>query len=352
MSIRVGFRSSHSAFIIALSLLVAAVTAQAQEGCFVERGRSEMEHITKVAVSGRLVASLQRGSWYTRPTVRVAEIRPQGITEVGSWKPVWNVADIAIDAATAFVAADGGLFALDLTDPANPTELSFVDLIDAQHLAMDSNHAYVATTGVSGNGWFDIVDTSDPAASQRVGGIYWPRPDPPKYAIDSAGPMAVIADSVGLLVLDIEDAANPVEVGRWNKAEARDVALVGDHLAVATFAEWAHPGEFGITVVDLSDPSQPTPVGSWTAPSEVLSVAEYGGAVVAGTESDGLYLIDLGDPANPSQIDRFQDLGMGADDLATAWPSIAASNLIAGTAVLGLHRSCQPPRQPSSRVTP
>lgn len=352
MSERVRIRSSHLALLPIIIVLAAAVPGQAAEGCFVERGRTQMVNITKVAVSGRLVTSLQRGSWDTRPTVRVAEIRPQGTIEVGSWKPIWNVADIALEAATAFVAADGGLFALDLTDPANPTQLSFIDLIDSQHLAIDSNRAYIATTGVSGNGWFDIVDTSDPTAIQRIGGIFWPRPDPPKYAIDASGATAVVADQVGLLVLDIDDPVNPVEIGRWNHAEARDVALVGDHLAVATFAAWAHPGEFGITVFDLSDPSDPTPVGTWTAPSEVLSVAEYGGAVVVGTETDGLFLIDIEDPANPRQIDRYQNLGMGAEDLATAWPSIAASNVESGTAVLGLHRSCQPPRQPSSRIGP
>jgi len=352
MSFRFRVRLNRLALLLFVCLLMVAVPGEVSESCFVERGRTQMVNITKVAVSGRLVTSLQRGSWDTRPTVRVAEISPFGTIEVGSWKPVWNVADIALEANTAFVAADGGLFALDLSDPFNPTELSFIDLIDSQHLAVVSNIAFIATTGVSGNGWFDVVDTSDPTAMERIGGIYWPRPDPPKYALDARGDTVVIADQRGLLILDVEDALNPIEVGRWNYAEARDVVLVGDHHAVAAFAAWAHPGEFGITVVDLSDPSDPTPVGTWTAPSEVLSVAEYGGAVVIGTKSDGVFLIDIEDPVNPRQIDHLQELGMGAGDLATAWPSIAASNVDFGTAVLGLHPSCQPPRHPSSRLTP
>jgi hypothetical protein len=334
------------------SLLMMTIPVQAAEGCFVERGRTQMVNITKVAVSGRLVTSVQRGSWDTRPTVRVAEIGSYGIIEVGNWKPVWNVADIALEAATAFVAADGGLFALDLTDPVNPIELSFIDLNDSQHLAVDSGRAFIATTGVSGNGWFDVVDISDPSTTQRIGGIFWPRPDLLKYAIDARGDTVVIADQNGLLVVNVNNAANPVEVGRWSHAEARDVALIGDHHAVVTFSAWAHPGEFGITVVDLSDPSDPTPVGSWTAPSEVLSVAEYGGAVVAGTESDGVFLIDIEDPVNPRRIDHFENIGLGPQDLATAWPSIAASNVDFGIGILGLHRSCQPPRRPSARVGP
>lgn len=352
MIFRFRIRLNGLAFLFFAPLLMATVPGHAEESCFIERGRTQMVNITKVAVSGHLVTSLQRGGWATRPTVRVAEIRPHGTVEVGTWKPVWNVVDIALEATTAFVAADGGLFTLDLKDPFNATELSFVDLIDSQHLAVDSEHAFIATTGVSGNGWFDVVDISDPTAMERIGGIFWPRPDPPKYALDARGDTVVIADQNGLLVLDVDDAMSPVEVGRWSHAEARDVALVGDHFAVATFAAWAHPGEFGITVIDLSDPSHPTPIGSWTAPSEVLSLAEYGGAAVAGTESHGVFLIDIEDPINPRRIDHFEDIGLGPQDLATAWPSIVASNVDFGTAVLGLHRSCQPPRHPSSRLTP
>ncbi len=131
-------------------------------------------NIDQVAVSGHLIVSLQHGSWDTRPTVRVAEVGPRGIIEAGTWKPVWNVADIALEAATAVVAADGGLFTLDLNDPPNPTELSFIDLIDSQHLAVTSDRAFIATTGVSGNGWFDVVDISDPSAIQRLAGSTGP----------------------------------------------------------------------------------------------------------------------------------------------------------------------------------
>jgi len=337
--------------LIMILTLAVSYSGNASEGCLTERGRIQTVNITKVAVSGHLVTSLQRGSWDTRPTVRVAEVRPHGIIEVSTWQPVWNVADIGLVASTAFVAADGGLFALDLSDPSNPVELSFIDLIDSQHLAINGDRAYIATTGVSGNGWIDVVDISDPSATQHIGGIFWPRPDPPKYAIDADGNTVVIADQNGLLVLDVSDPLNPYEVGRWNHPEARDVTLVGDH-AVMTFAAWANPGELGVTVVDLSDPTSPTPVGRWDAPSEVLSVAEYGGAVAVGTESNGVFLIDIEDPTNPRQIDHMQDLGMGVQALATAWPTIATSNVDIGLAVLGLHRSCIPPRNPSDRVTP
>jgi len=97
-------------------------------------------------------------------------------------------------------------------------ELSFIDLMDSQHLALDANRAYVATTGMGGNGWIDVVD--------------------------------------------------------------------------------------------------------------------------------------IDDPVNPRQIDHRGDLGMGVQALATAWPTIATSNVDIGLEILSLHRSCIPPRHPSDRVAP
>jgi len=340
-----------STALVAILVLGCSFAGHADESCFTERGRVLTANIIGSAVSGRLATSVQGSSWGTRPTVYVIEIGQYGTFEVGSWTPVLNAADIDMAASFAYVTADGGLYALDLRDPSLPSELSFVDLNDSQFISVDTNLAFVTTTGAGGNGWLDVVDLSDPASLARLGGIYWPRPDPPKYAIDTAGGTVVIADAAGLLVIDAGDPHNPFKIGRWVRAEARDVAIVGDH-AVLTFAAWAHPGDLGITIVDLSDRSDPSPVGTWNAPSPVLSVAEYGGAVVAGTESHGIYLIDIEDPANPIVIDHWGESGLGAQSVATAWPTVVVTHVELGVAVLGLERSCLPPRRPSGRVVP
>ena len=344
------FRLPSVALLVVLNMSF-TIIATSQQSCLTDRGRIQTANTIDVSASGHLVASLQRGGWDTRPAVRIARVGAHGAVEVGNWKPVWGVAEIELVAKTAYVTADGGLFVLDLEDPFNPVEVSFIDLIDSQYLSVDFERAFVATTGVGGNGWFDVIDIADPTSTQRLGGIYWPRPDPVKYAVDSAGNLVVIADQQGLLVLDVGDPVNPVELGRWDHSEARDVVLIGD-AAIVTSAAWAHPGQFGVTVVDISDPNDPTPVGWWTAPSEVLSVAEYGGAVAVGTDSDGVYLLDIEDPAAPRQIDHRDNLGVSIETLATAWPTVATSSLASGVTVLGLHRSCIPPRHPSSRVTP
>ena len=215
---------------IVILSLTGSVVGHADENCFTDRGRIQQANITRAAVSGHFVAFLQRGSWDTRPTVRVADIRPYGIIDVS-------------------------------------------------------------------NPWL------------------------------------------------------PAEQGRWPREGVRDVALVGELAAVA-ITSWVNPGDIGMTLVDLSQPSSPTPVGVWLAPSAVLSVAEYGGGIVVGTETDGLFLLDIEDPANPTVVDHWREPGVRVQNLATAWPTIATSNVDVGLEILGRHRSCIPPRRPSSRLTP
>lgn len=333
--------------LLALVLATPSFTG-ADEGCFIIRGRQLAAHPGSTMVSGRMTAIAQHGSFDTRPMLRVVLFGPTGAVEAGHWSPTRNLEDIVLDVNTAFVTADHGLFSLDLSDPFQPRMLDFVHLTDAQHITLDGDIVYVATTGDAGNGWFDVVDITDPSAMEQQGRITWSGSDPEKNAMDAAGSTVVIADNAGLLVLDVSDSYNPVEVGRWNADPVHDTALVGS-LAVVTLAEDTHPDDPGITVLDLSNPANPTVVGRWHSSSTVLSVAEYGGDVAVGTESHGLYTIDLGDPAQPTVIDHWDELGLDVNHISTAWPTLALSSEHFGLTVLGLAPECIAPRSPLGR---
>lgn len=344
-------RAAVSAFFLSTILLATTAAASADDGCFRIRGRQLTAHAGSVAVSGQVVALLQQGSWDTRPMVRVVAFGPFGAMEVGHWQPIWYVEDIALDVSTAFVTADHGLFALDLSDPTNPVELDFIALADARHLTIDGDRAYVVSISDAGNGWLDIIDISDPKEMERLGYVSWECPDSENLAIDASGESVVVSDGRSLLVFDVSDPWHPAECGVWRRNGSRDVVLVNDLAAVAITSS-VDPDDDGLELVDLSAPDDPTPAGFWPAPSAVRSVAEYGGAVLAGTDSDGLFLVDIDDPAHPIVLDHWQASGQSVEHLATAWPTIAASDSARGTVVLGLDPSCLPPRNPSGRQGP
>lgn len=334
-------------------LLVFAATSPsiAQQNCLIESGRRVMANIGPVAVSGRLVASVQRGNWDTRPSVRVAVMGPSGMVGAGRWEAAWAVEDIRLNAATAIAAADFGLVSLDLSDPLHPVELDFIDLLGAEHLAVDNGFAYAASDGAGGNGWFDIVKVSDPSHLEQRGELYWSRPEPywGKTAIDASGGIVVMSCNVGVVVIDVSDPWRPAERGVWTRNGSGDLVLVNDLAAVA-ITSWVDAEDVGVEIIDLADPDQPASVGFWPAPSAVQSVAEYGGAVFAGTESDGVFLLDIDEPTHPAVLDHWQDPDLSVEHLATAWPTVALSDSARGTVALSLDPSCLPPREPLGRV--
>lgn len=306
-------------------------------------------NVGPVAVSGHLATVLQHGNWDTRPTARFAMLDRELAIEIGNWKAVWSVADVELRASTAFVTADDRLIAIDLRDPAAPVELAHVDLVNAEHVAIAGSRAHVLSTAMDGNPHLDIIDISSPSEMERRGSIRWDPTDPEPVAIDADGGFVAVADEDGIFVIDAHDPWNPIQRGRWSGEAVGDVALIG-RLAVVSPAGSDSPSWFGIRLIDLTQPTQPHERGYWEAPSEVVSVVRFGSNVAVATSGHGVFVIDLQDPNAPTAIDHWDGFGLGAVEIAAAWPNIAVANERIGLIVLGLKPECLPPRKPSGRV--
>jgi hypothetical protein len=301
-----------------------------------------------VAASGRLAIATHGGFGPREHAVTVLDLGRREPTVAGSWEALWRPIDVELIGSLGYVTGDGGLYVLDLGDPANPLELSFVDLIESQSIGVDSGHAYIATYHAGGFCSLTVVDVSDPTNPYRQGSLYFRQGCPISKGIDAEGNTAVIADSLGLLVIDVSDPWLPIEVGRWDQSGASDVTMVGGQ-AVLAFASPTDPQDTGIAVVDPYAESGPALVGTWRAPGAAYTVGGYGQAVVVGTKSDGIFLIDIEDPTLPKEICHWSDRGFGIVDLATAWPTIVATHGGLGLTVLELERPDSPPRRRPSR---
>ncbi len=135
---------------------------------------------------------------------------------------------------------------------------------------------------------FDVSSPNNPTLVGRVGDYSSPVED---IAVD--GEIAyVAAGASGLRIIDVSDASQPHEVSFWaGGASASGVCVVGRYAYVAH-------GD-GLAVVDVLDPANPTEVGDgyetwgWTAHVDVVSGTAY---VATGW---GLDLIDVADPLHP-----------------------------------------------------
>lgn len=124
--------------------------------------------------------------------------------------------DVIVSGNYAYVIA-GRSFIIDISDPGAPVEVAQLSLGDYLDVEVVGQHAYVSSThiiviGQTFNG-LSIFDLSDPTAPVKVG-VYFYLTGAAPYGIAVADGYAYLtAGNGGLCVVDVADAANPVEIG-------------------------------------------------------------------------------------------------------------------------------------------
>ena len=121
--------------------------------------------------------------------------------------------DVAIDGDYAYVAAQGALSILDISNPASPVQVGFFDTPgSAEGVAVSGSYVYVADWDAG----LRVIDMSDPTAPVEVGSL-----STSGYAsgVTVSGGYAYVADhGAGLSVIDVSDPRNPTEVGQYDTA--------------------------------------------------------------------------------------------------------------------------------------
>jgi hypothetical protein len=218
---------------------------------------------------------------------------------VGATEPLAGfVKDVTIADNTAYVVDDEGLWVVDISNPAYPTEVGFYDTPGyAEGVTVAGQYAYVA------DGWagLRVVDVSDQANPTEVGFVYTLG-----YAFDAAlaEDIAYIAGAgAGLRVVDISNPFDPIEVGFYDTpGYAHGIAVADDIAYIAD--EWE-----GLRVVDVSNPIRPAEVGFYDTPGWSFNVAVVGTTAYIADAFAGLRVVDISVPANPTEIGAYEVRG-------------------------------------------
>ena len=127
-----------------------------------------------------------------------------------------------------------------------------------------------------------------------------------------------------IVIFDISDPANPTSVGSLADGGSRelngpvelDIATIGG----STYAVVAAYDDNGIDIIDISDPTNPTSVGRATHDSDytelvnpydvaITTIGDSTYAVVTAYTDDGIQIIDISDPTSPSATAALADSG-------------------------------------------
>ena len=258
-----------------------------------------------VADSYIYVAERRRwsGTNYVGGGLQIIDVsNPSNPSRVGGYA-VGDATDVAVSGTNACVLAGGLVHVLDVSDPANPRPAgSYNTSGSLVRIEISGNHAYVVSKPFSNRGGLHVISFSDPVNPQRIGGYdsggeAFDVAVSGSYAYMAQGPRSTATNVVsgGLLVINIDNPANPQQVGAYHvNGAVHGVTVSGSYAYVAG------PG-IGLNVLDLGNPANPQRVGAYEAIDGAQAVAvsrDY--AYVLDSEAR-LHVLDIRDAAQPKR---------------------------------------------------
>jgi len=211
--------------------------------------------------------------------------------------------DVWVEESVAYVAdawngLSSGLSIFDVSDPARPESVAFLETTGEMfHIAARSGFVYA---GVRYPDRLLTIDARDPVRPLVVDEV---------LVADRINDMELAGEHLylanrtdGLLIFDISDPASPALVSR--------LALPGSLMDIALRGSWAFLAtDAGFFVADITNPSTPEIVGSLEGPFNFTRVSPGEGDLVhlggtVGQRSDffGNLIVDVSDPATPRLV--------------------------------------------------
>jgi hypothetical protein len=245
---------------------------------------------------------------------------------------------LVVGAGVAYVGTSTFIAAFDVSDPANPTELSRYDDPDQsetfRQLALNGRILYAAAT----NGGLEVLDVADPTAIVRLDTIDF---EEQEEVVAFGGERLVVGTRDELVWYDVTRPNVPVELGRAPLRETEAVTIVGTTAYVSVLAvglrvlditaggsvvsdipslgealdidivgstAWVTDGSTALVALDISTPTMPARVGAAFVARPFCSVIEGDYAYVASIYLESAFdVVDISDRTNPVVVGTVPD---------------------------------------------
>ncbi|RKY29380.1 MAG: hypothetical protein DRP74_08910, partial [Candidatus Omnitrophota bacterium] len=253
---------------------------------------------------------------------------PTNPTEVGQFDDGGDARGVHVMGTLAYVA-DGtdGLEIINVIDPTNPIEIGqFVDGGYAWDVHVEGTLAYVA----DGTDGVEIINVTDPINLTKVGFFY---DGGNAQSIHIISTLAYVADETdGLEIIEWFSSLGPPwvgdlpKIGQFNDGEpSYAVQVVGTLAFVA--------GGDGLEIIDVTDPTNPTEIGQFYDGGEAWDVQVVGTLAYVADRGDGLEIIDVTDPTNPTEIGQF-DYGGDARGVQVIGTLVFIADFVQGLEII------------------
>ncbi|MDA0986061.1 MAG: choice-of-anchor B family protein [Bacteroidetes bacterium] len=203
----------------------------------------------------------------------------------------------------------GGVIALDLTDPENPTPLGMYQGVYVHDSAIYNDTIYAAA--IYSGGGIEIIDARDKFNMKRIAKVSYPFSGTHNVDLTSDKKFILSTDEIGSEnILRIWDRTNIMDVKLAAKyrpskySRSHNAHVRGDYAYVAYYTQ-------GLRIVDLKDPNIPVEVGNYDTHSLDTTIYDgvWGvfpnfpsGKIILSDMSNGLYVIEFPGTLSPSTI--------------------------------------------------
>ena len=222
---------------------------------------------------------------------------PANPTLAGSYDTSGNTKGIYVSGKYAFLASSG-LRILDISNPANPIEISHTGTGESKGVFVAGRYAYISNSE-DGLIIIDISEINNPIV---VGKYNSPGNGRQVYV---SGKYAYLADaSSGLQIIDISNPANPTVAATYNTpGDATGIFVAKNYAFIAD-------GPLGLQIINISNPSTPSLVGTYNTPGSAEGVYVSGNYAYVADGSSGIQIINISNPDSPNLAGSYNTPGI------------------------------------------
>ncbi len=229
-----------------------------------------------------------------------------------------EINNLAVSGSNAYVTlSDSGFYILNLSAPSHPTISGSLPIINATAVAVQGSRAYVTARCCAWN-WpsarLYVIDITNKASPQVVNYLDWPDPNS-LYNLDAVavsgtgdGQFAYLADEnqglVKVSVAGVTPTTPPSETGRYAPP---GISATGVALNDAESLAYLVDQNFGLRIVHTAGGMDDSGLGSVQTQSgpdnwSPVNISRDGNTLYLSANYQGLGMIDVTDPVNPTQI--------------------------------------------------
>jgi len=210
-------------------------------------------------------------------------------TRMGQFEECYFAFDVQVENNIAYIAdAGGGFWILNVSNSAEPTELSHKLLGGVEHCVyVENNIAFVADY----NNGLIIFDVTNPFNPIQIG--QYTNGNEISY-VDIENDLACIGDPF-LSILNISDLALPTEIYRDAGLPVIDLIIKEDILFCLELFQ-------GLTVLNISNPALPVVIDQWLAAGPMYRDIEIQDEVIFIASNIELKALDISDLTNLQEI--------------------------------------------------